>query len=784
MACRLPGAESIDEYWANLVGEVESIVHGPSPGSEDGAASAGSRFVSSVGKVHDVEYFDADYFRIPPSEAVTMDPQHRVLLELAVTALEDAGYAGNHDEAVGVFVGSGINHYFNRFVAPHQAFEQDRVDERAVLGNEKDFLASRIAFKLGLTGPSVSIQTACSTSLTAVVLACQALAAGDCDIALAGGVSLLMPDIDGYTYEQGGVLSSDGYCCAFDERASGTVPASGAGLVVLKLDSAAVADRDHRRATIRGWAVNNDGASRAGFSAPGVAGQAAVVRRALARSGLVPRDVGYIETHGTGTLIGDPVEIEALRAAFGTDHGGLHSCAIGSVKPSIGHTDAAAGIAGLIKATLAVESGTIPASIQFRNLNPEIDLDQTPFFVADATTPWPSSHVPRVAGVSSFGIGGTNAHVVIESAPPDEPGPAERPRQILALSARSDDALRATMTRLAQWLEMHDTRPACGLADVGFSLVTGRPLFPARWASAFANTPEAIASLRQEIPPAHPIARWSLAIEGTPGELAALARRFARVDDHLVRGALASLMPAVGSGTNVGELGAMLDSLPDATAGSLAAIVCADALQVLGVTFARIDGPDWMSPVLRWLDRAGALDELPNALAACERTGDGNARRIGRGTLVAGRDFDLADATAELWAAGTDIDWSRYYDLGARRRVSLPTYVFERQRFWLDGRSRSSVLPLETPATSDATGTDVGDVVAAVWAEVLGHDKVDRDAHFVDDLDGDSIFAAEIGTRLSAHFGVDLPIDLPFVAPTITAATTAIEQARLPEAAR
>ena len=312
MAARFAGADNVEQYWTNLVEGVESTSRHASDGVVPESGGSG-RFVRSVAKVDNIESFDADYFRIQPTEAVIMDPQQRVLLEVAAEALDDAGYAGEHDSVVGVFVGSGENHYFREYVAPAEARAGRAGDVRITLANEKDFLAPRLAFKLGLSGPAITVQTGCATALSAVALACSALAAGDCDIALAGGVSLLMPDVDGYTYTEGGILSADGRCRAFDAGASGTIPGSGAGIVVLRRESDALADRDHRRAVIRGWALNNDGGSRGGFTVPNIDGQEAVIRAALARADIKPDQVGYVETHGTGTAIGDPIEFEALR---------------------------------------------------------------------------------------------------------------------------------------------------------------------------------------------------------------------------------------------------------------------------------------------------------------------------------------------------------------------------------------------------------------------------------------------------------------------------------------
>jgi acyl transferase domain-containing protein len=769
MAARFPGADDIEQYWANLVAGVESVSREDTGAQE----SDGTHVVRAVAKVHDVEMFDADYFHVPPAEAVTMDPQQRVLLEVAVQALEDAGYAGERDAVVGVFVGSGENHYFREFVAPRQARAGQADDVRVTLANEKDFLAPRVAFKLGLTGPAITVQTGCATALSAVSLACASLAAGDCDIALAGGVSLLMPDYDEYTYTEGGILSPDGRCRAFDAEASGTVPGSGAGIVVLKRDADAQADRDHRRAVIRGWAVNNDGGSRAGFTVPNIDGQEAVIRTALARAKTSPDQVGYVEAHGTGTAIGDVVEFEALRRVFGTVARPAGTCLLGSVKTNIGHTDAAAGVAGLIKATMAVERALVPGTLHYRTPNPEFDLESTPFVISAETRHWPGDG-PRIAGVSSFGLGGSNAHVVVESVPSrTAAGAATRPRQVLALSARTADELVRLRERLADRLERMETDDAAALADVAYTLAVGRARFTHRWAAAVADRAEAVTRLREPADPGRSTARWSLSVHGTPAELAELAGRLVATEP-LVRAAIAEL----GADTDLG-------GVAEPRAGALAVLGVAGALRRVGLSLSRVDAPRWARPAARWL--AGGADpaSLQTALDSCTDDDDaGPAAQEGTGWIAVDPAFDLAEAVAAAWRGGVAIDWPGYYHGEARRRVPLPTYPFTRRRFWLDRPEPEQATDVDAgeeaarpkpAATTDRT--HIVKYVERIWRSVLELDHIEHDAHFVDDLAGDSLYAVEIGARLNEELGLDLPIDLPFIAPTIAATATFVEQA-------
>ncbi|MDC0708175.1 amino acid adenylation domain-containing protein [Stigmatella sp. ncwal1] len=483
MSGRFPGAASLDQFWQNLVQGVESI----STFTDEELLAAGvsatafqdPRYVRASAVLDGHDQFDADFFSLTPREARSLDPQQRVFLECAWEALEHAGYPPSACNAVvGVYAGKSVSHY--RYPYPDLtkpiSFFQDLVSQ------DKDFLATQTSYKLDLRGPSVNLQTACSTSLVSVSVACDALLNGNCDMALAGGVAIKVPHKVGYLYEEGSIFSRDGHCRPFDAKASGTIPGSGAGVVVLKRLSQALADGDRVLAVIKGSAINNDGHRKVGFMAPGVEGQADVVRRAHRRAGVDPRTISYIEAHGTGTALGDPIEVAALTQAFG-GQGQPGTCAIGSVKSNIGHLDSAAGIAGLIKAVLALQHRTLPPSIHFEQPNPQLDFQHSPFYVVAKATPWQVENGPRRAGVSSFGIGGTNAHIVLEEAPAWVDAGAgalqtDRSPHILALSARSNEALRRLVGRYRTLLEGSEVP----LADVCFSANTGRVAFEHRLA--------------------------------------------------------------------------------------------------------------------------------------------------------------------------------------------------------------------------------------------------------------------------------------------------------------
>jgi acyl transferase domain-containing protein len=498
MAGRFPGAPGVDALWANLRAGVESIRHFTDEeliaAGVPESLRANPAYVPAGGALAETDLFDAAFFGFTVREAQVTDPQQRLFLEVAWEAMEHAGYdAARVPGRVGVYAGTSMSSYYLNLLSRPDvvaAAGQMTVD----MGNDKDFLAPRAAFKMGLEGPAVVVQTACSTSLVAVHMACQALLGGDCDMALVGGSSVPAHPHAGYLYQQGSIHSPDGHCRAFDARAGGTVGGSGVAVAALKRLEDALADGDTVHAVILATAINNDGSAKIGFTAPRVEGQAAVIRAAHAAAEVDPATITYVEAHGTGTELGDPIEIEALTQAFRarTDRTGF--CAVGSIKTNIGHLDAAAGIAGFIKATLALRTGEIPPSLHFTQPNPQIDFASSPFFVNATLATWtPPAGVPRRAGVSSFGIGGTNAHVVMEQPPAVAPSPApSRPEQLLVLSARTETALDAAARRLAAHLEQHPGQP---LADVAWTLQQGRRGFAHRRAVVARTHAEAAQAL-------------------------------------------------------------------------------------------------------------------------------------------------------------------------------------------------------------------------------------------------------------------------------------------------
>ena len=520
MAARLPGASTLEEFWRNLVQGVGAISTFSRDELDhchaDGDPENASRYVPARSVLEGEDLFDAAFFEIYPKQAETMDPQHRIFLECAWEALESAGYnPETYPGLIGLYAGLSLNTYLlynlssKPGFAPAFAASYPGGSYDTLFGNDKDFLTTRVAHKLNLRGPCVTVQTACSTSLVAVVQAYYSLLTYQCDIALAGGVSITFPQRRDYLYHPDGMVSRDGTCRTFDADASGTVFGSGAGIVVLKRLTEALTDGDHIHAVILGGAINNDGAARVGYSAPGVEGQATVITLAHDVAGVSADTISYVEAHGTGTPLGDPIEVAALTQAFRRTTQRKGFCALGSAKTNVGHLDMAAGVTGLIKTTLQLEHDLIPPLLHFRRSNPHIDFANSPFVPVAELMEWPRNDTPRRAGVSAFGVGGTNAHIVLEESPLREQPSPGRPLQLLVLSARTEAALEQASRNLAKHLSAN---PAISLADVAFTLQQGRKAFPQRRVLIASDAADAAAKLE------HPEPKTVFASRAEPGE--------------------------------------------------------------------------------------------------------------------------------------------------------------------------------------------------------------------------------------------------------------------------
>ncbi|HEX9187313.1 MAG TPA: beta-ketoacyl synthase N-terminal-like domain-containing protein, partial [Vicinamibacteria bacterium] len=476
MAGRFPGAPDLDGFWRNLREGRESIRFFSREelerAGEDPVRLDDPQYVPARPVLEGVELFDAAFFGMSPREAAVLNPQHRLFLECAWHALEDAAYdAERFPGAVSVYAGATFSTYLVHNLYKNRPVMEAFGDFEATIHNVSDSLPTLVGYKLNLRGACCAVQTFCSTSLVAVHTACQSLLGFECDMALAGGATVSVPQESGYLFQEGSIVSPDGHCRAFDAKAGGTVFGNGVAVVVLRRLRDALEDGARIDAVIRGSAVNNDGSLKASFAAPGVAGQAAVIVEALSAAGVDPDTIGMVEAHGTGTSLGDPAEVAALTKAFRRTTRRRAFCALGSVKTNVGHLDAAAGVAGLVKLVLSMQNRAIPPSLHFQTPNPAIDFESSPFYVPTRLQDWPAGDGPRRGGVSAFGVGGTNAHVVVEEAPAPPPRAPSRSLQILPLAARTRSALLAIARRLADHLETH---PDLELGDVAFTLQAGR----------------------------------------------------------------------------------------------------------------------------------------------------------------------------------------------------------------------------------------------------------------------------------------------------------------------
>ncbi|MEM9457584.1 MAG: beta-ketoacyl synthase N-terminal-like domain-containing protein [Myxococcota bacterium] len=737
MAGRFPGAPDLDAYWSLIArGRVairqfddEQLRAAGIPAREFEQPG----YVKARGILEDIAGFDAGLFGMSPREAAWTDPQHRLFLESAYAALEDAACDPQRTSArIGVFGGVSTSSYFlrNIYSTLGDTLDPDALDRlrQGSLGSDKDFFTTRVSYRLDLRGPSVDVQTACSTSLAAVHLAAQSLLAYSCDIALAGGASVYVPHVAGYLYQPGGVVSPTGHCRPFDADAAGTVPGSGVGVVVLRRLEDALAHGDPIRAIIRGSAMNNDGAVKMGYGAPGLEGQADMLAEALAMADVPPETIGYIEAHGTGTRLGDPVEVAALRRVFGARPAHLPPCRLGAIKASIGHLDAAAGIAGLIKTVLMLEHAQIGPQANFDRLNPEIDFGAS-FEVSRSAIPWPDLGSPPRAGVSSLGIGGTNVHAVLEAAPGARAPESSRAiPQLLVLSARTDRALAAQAKRLASALE-HDEPVA--LEAVAHTLGAGRRPLERRASWTVESVTEAIAALREGegIGSGRPVndagvilvfpelgfddARafvhgWAERHEPIRADLdaAGLTGSLDATSTTAMAGAVFTVQVAVGRmwrSLGVVPMGLRGTGLGLLSAACVAeAITCEDALALASVwghasdVLARAQVSRWGACQVPVIGARGAIDASSSAAtwgralldeAPSEATGAAThaaARKIHVGGSGADPVGAFLGAAGELWCAGAAMDWTSLPGRSQSTRVSLPAYPFERTPHWVD----------------------------------------------------------------------------------------------------
>ncbi|MBA2651067.1 MAG: amino acid adenylation domain-containing protein [Tatlockia sp.] len=492
MSCKLPGANNPNDFWQTIVNKTEAIRFF----NEEELHQAGISFklrsdpdyVPARGILGDIDQFDASFFEYTPAEARVMDPQHRVFLEQAWTALEDASYVADHfSGSIGVFAGMSDSTYLTQNILKNPSYS-DYDQQQLMLATSSHYLCTKVAYAMGLRGPAITVNTACSTSLVAIAMACDSLKNNQCDMALAGGITITVPELSGYLYKELGILSPNGHCNVFDKESKGTVMSNGCGIVVLKRLSDALKENDNILAVIKGWAVNNDGALKAGFTAPSVIGQVACIKEAVSKAQINTQDIGYIEAHGTGTYLGDPIEIAALSKGYGYDINKKNSpCALGSVKANIGHSDVASGAAGFIKLVMALQKKTLPPQIHFSSLNEKIHLEQSPFYINCEIKRWESKS-KRLGAVHSLGFGGTNAHMILEEAPTVKTTESKS-SNVFLISAKTSLSLSAIKTKLQDYLATHLTHAdrEKTLADMAYTLQVGRKHFKHRMAVAYSG---------------------------------------------------------------------------------------------------------------------------------------------------------------------------------------------------------------------------------------------------------------------------------------------------------
>lgn len=776
LACRFPGADDYRRFTQNLKGEAADFITRFSRETLLASGIPAERvddpsYVPARGMISDSSMFDNEFFGFSASDATAMDPQHRVFFMTAWHALEDAGYAAPRLRArCGVFGACSRNTY-----APVASNEL-----RDTINANGEHLSTRLSFKLDLRGPSMTVSTACSSSLVAVTQAAQALLMGQCDIALAGGASIETPE-EGYIFKEGSILSPDGFCRAFDANAAGTVPGDGVGVVLLKRLDDAIGDGDTIRAVICGYGLNNDGNDKVGYSAPSVSGQVGAIRMAHASAAVRPADIGYVEAHGTGTALGDMVEVTALREVFDPE-APRGSCALGTVKSSIGHLDATAGIAGLIKAVLSLEKGVIFPSAHVEKPNPALGFEESAFHIPAVCEPWPGKR-PRRAGVSSFGVGGTNVHLVLEQAL-ERPAPPLNPGcWPLLISAKNPDSLRLQIQDLAEALAS-----GVNLADAAFTLAEGRDAFGCRYAVAAADSAQAVSVLRTGAPHC-PAATQEITFDfpatacATPG----LVRKFARwhPDFRAVWGQCAAAAPALRA-----EQWREQD-IPVAQGAFQYAL--ARLWVAHGVRPARISAAGLGAATAAAFTGDIAISDALNHVAA--GTWDGGSkgengqgpgisismRKTGlvrvNGSEVPGNSDGIGDivaALAAVWQAGVDVRFSPLFADGGFTRVPLPGYRFKTQRYWdpqyQAPATRAPGADPGAPDTRDVLGTSTADdaiaaQVMAAWQEALGEAPYSDDADFYDS-GGDSLSAIEIVILIEARLGVRLEPEAIFTDPT------------------
>ncbi|MBE9913480.1 amino acid adenylation domain-containing protein [Paenibacillus donghaensis] len=800
MVCRFPGIESIEQYWELLAEGVDALQLKPAASNDPGIESLNRLSDSSPIRVNTaLEHtarFDAPFFKLTAKEAEIMDPQHRLFLESAWEAVEKAGYnALEYEGLMGLFAGVSSSTYLINHLLGAREKQESVSDLQLMIGNDKDHMTSQVAYRLNIRGPVVAVQTSCSTSLVATHLACESLLSGQCDMALAGGVTIKYPQVPGYVHQQGGLTSTDGRIKAFDAEATGTVYSNGLGIIVLKRLEDAIRDRDTIHAVIKGSAINSDGANRIGYAAPGVDGQASVIAEALNIAQIPPQAISYIETHGSGTPLGDDIELEALSRAF-TSVRKTRFCAIGSAKTNVGHVEMASGMAGLIKTVLALKHRQIPASLHFETPNPRLEEPDCPFYVNNMLTDWSAGDYGRFAGVSSFGLGGINAHLILTEAPKPQRLTEENNKadcELLAISAKTRQALARMCTNLDQYLTDH---PDANLQDLAYTLKTGRAVFDHRAAVVFRDRDDlqrqfrnmdldhaaklnpaskvyyhfssmpvlsikAVADLYGQSPMFRQIvSEISLAIrEAYPFDLKAAIQ-----SDHAVDTPLTERLASWGIQTSLARLFMKWGIEPSGMSGEGVGDWVAQSLS----------GRCSISHALEQVVRAGEQDQAPTLQYSLSSLETGFVLELGSPKSTdSGKLFHATDdgpgwlqtRLASLWVAGVKPDWQSYYAHVQRAKLELPTYPFERETYWV-GPLSSSLVSAGSMKSPQQDVKDYREYIKSVWENSLGV-EITRSQETFFELGGHSLLATQILFMLNKTLSTEITMQQFFDHPTV-----------------
>ncbi|OAT81014.1 hypothetical protein A6P54_13555 [Bacillus sp. MKU004] len=801
MAGRFPGARNLQEFWEHLKKATDFT---QSFEEQDLAANGvteeqmNNPEYKNIGiPLDEIEMFDAEFFGYTPHEAKVSDPQQRIFLESVWEAIESAGYApSKYNGRIGLFGSSSMSSYLLNNILPNEDFNADGVNYPVLIGNDKDFLSTRVSYKLNLKGPSITVQTACSSSLVAVHYAIQSILNGESDIAIAGGVSISVPQKTGYLYKEGGILSRDGRCRPFDEKASGTVKGNGCGVVVLKSLSEAIRDKDTIYSVIKSTAINNDGSNKVGFTAPSVKGQAAVIEEALFQAGISPSEVGYIEAHGTGTSLGDPIEVQALNKMYGAPV--QKQCALGSVKANIGHTDSAAGVIGLMKAALSLQHQSIVPTPNFENENKHLFLEKTPFYIADKL----ETKKLDYAAVSSFGMGGTNAHAILQHWNQEVYTEQDNQSYIFPLSAKDDQSLLQMKKRLKAALEEN---PQLALSDVAYTLANGREEFGTRFA--------AVASSREQLMDALMDAESSVSNEKVLSvsyeqgynselwkkslstatilqeEVAEIINKSKRINPEVSQKSLIEKpefkelnhfiynLAVANKLIRLGVYPELLIShnkIEDMVSYVIGDVISLDQAlhslltkqpintdyEVVKSNYSLLcsDGKFYKEIGKNKISETTNLPDTEDHHGSIEVSGNYNILCFS-GITMGGIQLEgihqpynrFLHIIGSLWVNGTGISWGH---LGRYRRVSLPTYPFQKKRYWIE---RKSPVQVSKPPAEERSN-NISTVVINTWKKYLEVDSVLLEDNYYD-LGGDSLAAVEIVSELRDVLKVKISID-------------------------